>query len=671
MEIADDFGSDNSLHDLTYHGRNDLIRSIPHDVIQKIILQPDDDGETASHIAAKLKNFDLLTLFIEMNPETIYCKNKLGVTPFYYLVDNPDYLKNIIDKFSVSDYYLKHHYTIIEFYIITQNIDMVKFLLDHIKINELTNRALFTIIYSENSDTDKIKLIQLLIDHDMDINLLNEYFYSPIIISVHLNNYAITKFLLQSGADPNYYGPQYDHHPLTMSIIRNNEQITNILLDYDTNVNITDKYLRTPVHYLFLVQNDFSIQTKIQFLNRIASLNMLDINLDSILNLIIHHDKWQHYQNIFTTRKLKIYVRNRDGVAPIDGIKIDEMDDFLDTVQQSYSAQLDKPDMPRESIIKKIINGDSYPTKKNHQVFKIIKTMTTNMTHYSPYTYNYICFLYYILNKYPTIKIPSMGDNIASRKALYQELTADYQDKTYINGIFRSIIKDYINHSSMLINHIIIWENVDSYFFSPYIVQGIYATIKKYPDVDFILLKLSIITNRNFNHANMLIYDVKNRYVERFDPYGNVPFIDNEMIDNVLESFFKDYFPHIKYIPSNKIINSISVQLLSDENNSSNYAENDPVGFCVAWCIWYIEMRINNPRWDSHSLITRSIYQINKMETIFKNYIRNYSDYLDTEKNNILDLVGVPKKYWYMRNIPTLYYRAYLKHIRNLYSAIV
>ena len=177
-------------------------------------------------------------------------------------------------------------------------------------------------------------------------------------------------------------------------------------------------------------------------------------------------------------------------------------------------------------------------------------------------------------------------------------------------------------------------------------------------------------SSKNFNHANILIYDVANKYVERFDPYGNVAFIDNKSIDNLLESFFKDYFPTLKYISSMSITHGISFQIFSDENNDSNYVENDPIGFCMVWCLWYVEMRIKNIHMNPKSLIKKTVYQINKNENKFKDYIRDYSNYLDTEKNNILNLAGVPDKYWYTRHIPTTVYKTYLKYMRNAYGLI-
>ncbi|AEX61766.1 putative ankyrin repeat protein [Megavirus courdo7] len=51
----------------------------------------------------------------------------------------------------------------------------------------------------------------------------------------------------------------------------------------------------------------------------------------------------------------------------------------------------------------------------------------------------------------------------------------------------------------------------------------------------------------------------------------------------------------------------------------------------------------------------------------FKDYVRNYSNYLDTEKNSILSNGGIPKQYWYTKTIPQNIYKSYLEYINKLY----
>jgi hypothetical protein len=403
------------------------------------------------------------------------------------------------------------------------------------------------------------------------------------------------------------------------------------------------------------------------------------------------NDDWKNYKDILDKKKLKIYLENRNGYRPIDGISSSEYQIFLNLVHKSYINQLrldtewsDTNDKKifsilenggyNDYIMKKIMDGKSYPRKKKTiRPIKMIKVPTSNITHFSAYTYNYICFLYYILEKYPDIKIPMTTEIQMEKKTIdiYHDMIANYKEKTPDNSIFRSIIRDYVNHSPALINHIIIWKDRKIHFFSPFIAQGIHETIKKYPKTKFILLKLTILSEKKFNHSNILLYDIHEKQVERFDPYGQVPFIDNKYIDQVLISFFRDNFSDVRYLSPSQLTDSISFQIFSDENNINNYIKNDPSGFCVAWCLWYVEMRINNDDFQPQTLIKKAIFKINKNENKFKDYIRNYSNYLDSKKNEILEKANVPEKYWYALYLPINFYKNYLKYIRQLYSNII
>lgn len=680
-----------TLHYLAYHGKIDLIKLIDKNIFLNIIGQPNIEGDTIYHIASKMNDTKLLKFILKTNPIFIYQKNQLEYTPLFYLVQNDTLIREIVGEIEIIDHYLNKEYTLVEYYILSKNLDMVNFLLDNISINKNSSNAIFITIQSNNTIEMKIKFLELFLKNGFNINAMNKFFLTPLIVSIYENSYQICHFLLKKGANPNYYGPENNDHPLTIAIIRQDDATINLLLKYHTKIDIPDKYLKTPVHHAFCAPNNISSKIKRFLLAKIRNINKTDNRMDSILNLLIHHDDWKKYMDILEEKKLKIYLKNKDDVSPIDGIISGEMDAFMELVYRSYLNQLDSgiewvdnidkkisillengEDIYsyKDYIMGKIRRGQSYPSKKYGQIIKLINPPQSNISHFSAYTYNYICFLYHILEKYPKIKIPGMAKDQMKNKTLkdfYKELTIDYQEKNSDNMIFRSIIRDYINHSPLLINHIIIWKNNKIYFISPYIVQGIHETLDKYPETEFIIFKITIISNKSFNHANLVIYDVKNKYVERFDPYGNVPFYHSQQINILIESFFNEYFPGTKYLSPD----GISFQIFSDENNKMNYVENDPNGFCIAWCLWYLEMRIKNKIISPKSLIKKTIQGINKSEDKFKDYIRNYANYLDTEKNKILDKANIPKKYWYRLNIPRDIYITYLKYSRNIFSKIV
>lgn len=669
---------------LAYHNAK-LIKDIDTKKLPKLILIPDIEGNTVGHIASKLHNIDLTIWLIVNNINILYVKNKLFHTLLYYLLEDESNVKNIVHQLfflhliKISDHYVEKKITLIETYILKKCIDMVDFLLSFIDTRILIPYVPFTIILSKNLFVNKIRWINFYFENGISVNVWNNQYYSLAIVAAYNNDLDMLIFLIDNAIDINYSGADYTHHLLTIAINNNNEYMIKLLLDNGINISVNDKFLRTPLHYVFITTNTLSIDIKRQLLQLVRDINVTDINLDSIFNLLVINNDWTQYIDILIKKKLDIYSKNKQGISPYISIKNgqkEQYDIFFDMVYQSVAYDMNKllVTNTNSSLVtntEKYISYLSLTRKKSGKTYNFIVPPVVNITNFMGYTYSYICYLYYILKKYPMIKIPSFGKNQMinkSIKKLYHELTANYKSEKK----FKSIIKDYINHSPLLINHIIIWQNRHNFFISPYMIDGIYQTLEKYPDTKYILLKLSIISNvnNNNNHANILIYDIHKKCIERFDPYGNVPFIDNKMVDSVLSSFFNKKISNLTYLSPITITPRLSFQTISDENNPLTLNQNDPVGFCVGWCLWYVETRIKNYDIDPKKLIQKNIKLINKKYPSFKDYIRNYSDHLDKEKNKIIYEAGIPSEYWYKKHISYSHMHTYIKNIRLMYKLI-
>ena len=683
------------LHYLAYHSKNDLIKMIPDEILTEFSSQTNTEGDNLCHIAAKLNNIDLFDFMTAHNLDIIYETNNLNLTPLYYLIQNNNFIEKFAKKYHIRDHWISPEYTLLDYYILESDYVTVSNLLKYVSYGP---HNIFTIIESDKNNTsNKIKFLQLFVNKNNINKIDKQSFLSPLIVATYTNDYDLVKFLLENGADPNYFGPENTDNPLMIAIYNENDKIIKSLLDYNFCVDIQNKYMQTPIHYMYIYNKQIHPKTKQLLLTQITNINATDNQMNSILNLLLQYDNWKLYESILEHQKLKIYLKNKLGKMPIDYVSDADKKSFFETVYKSYLNQLKSKndwidpidvevsmaikkgsdiDSHKKYIMEKIIDKHiSYPlVEKNTRIIKLLNPPKTNITHFSSYTHSYICFLYYILDKYPEIKLSIATPDQFTNKNLqdyYVELIKNYQTDSPDDKIFRSLIRDYINHFPSLINHLIIWRNPEKYFFSPYIIQGLNQTIKSYPKTKFILFKLSIISNENFNHANILIYDIDRNTIERFDPYGKVPFIDSESIDQLLKAFFADYLPHIKYVTAAELSDGISFQVYSDETNSTNHAENDPTGFCIAWCLWYVETRIKNIDITPSALIKKTISRINMSEEKFKDYIRNYSNYLDYEKNLIFEVISLPKKYWYIHDLPPLLYQSYIKNIRKLFETIL
>ena len=180
---------------------------------------------------------------------------------------------------------------------------------------------------------------------------------------------------------------------------------------------------------------------------------------------------------------------------------------------------------------------------------------------------------------------------------------------------------------------------------------------------DYIVIFLDIIEENTY-HANILLYDIKKKTIEHFDPYGEL-FFDVDIHDILEEEL--TWNNEYKYIPMKK--NSISFQSISDENNPISQVKGDFGGFCLAWCIWYIEERIRN-NISGRKMIPKLIKTMLNKNIDFMTYIRNYGNKLSEDKIKLLQNAEIePKDYYkenYTKDIILKLQKMYLKKIKKL-----
>ena len=133
--------------------------------------------------------------------------------------------------------------------------------------------------------------------------------------------------------------------------------------------------------------------------------------------------------------------------------------------------------------------------------------------------------------------------------------------------------------------------------------------------------------------------------LERFESFGKVKgaCIGNVDIDSKIVELFKTNFE--KYLPEMKqftyygpldILPSNNVQTIQEEEErwKTRSEDNNPVGFCSVWSLWYIELRTLNPDVEHNELISLAIKGIRDIEAkrepkygkgSFTDFIRRYS----------------------------------------------
>jgi hypothetical protein len=156
---------------------------------------------------------------------------------------------------------------------------------------------------------------------------------------------------------------------------------------------------------------------------------------------------------------------------------------------------------------------------------------------------------------------------------------------------------------------------------------------------DYAILFLSLSFDNNAKHANILLYDFKNLTIERFEPYGNQGI--EETVDEILEEELT-WNTGFRYLKPQDFLPKPGYQLLSKDFN--NKKAGDFGGFCLAWCIWYIEHRLKNNNIEPKQLNIKTLEMLIKEEDTLSEFIRNYSHKLVDYKFKLYKQIGIKEK---------------------------
>jgi hypothetical protein len=198
-----------------------------------------------------------------------------------------------------------------------------------------------------------------------------------------------------------------------------------------------------------------------------------------------------------------------------------------------YIVQLDF-DIYKKHINNIIINIDIISRIKKHAskqwIGLLLKFKTIKMPKYidkTKYTHATVfqskftdasIFSLYLIDKHSNLYLPNITSYMLNNKYIDYDAGYPFADDLIIkNPIFPWIINYY---------------SYKEFYIHPYLNNQINSAIND-KKKRFACVFISVITD-TFLHANVLVYDFKNKTVERFEPYGNLIGLDTS-IDNVLE----------------------------------------------------------------------------------------------------------------------------------------
>lgn len=593
-----------------------------------------NSGDTGAHIAAKLGYISLLKEMIHQNPEILNIKNNDKNTILNILSTNNNLLNYIFNKYgkyikTINNKNNKGN-TLLLSNILSQNESNIDLLLKNGADINYPKKIPPIILATLKND---LKMVKKLKENGADINIKDKYYKTAFITSVINKNKEITQYLLDNNVEYNYTGGEGDYHPINIALINKDIDMLNIFLSKDINLNQQNRFLETPAHILFkLLYNKpykkISYEIRKKILENTHNLNKQNIKGNTILHYLFKNDNWKKYKKILSNKKLNVSLKNKNNITPLSLVK--NKKELLNFVLENYKKYLNTENNlldPTDKKCKKYLDNNIKKFNKECPIeekdnIKILDYKYSNINKFSPTIIFNIIYTIILLKKYKTLGIP-----------LGKIKKSDIKSKS-INNILS--IYNIINPK--LLSYIFVWKDINNY----YIPNNIKKNINK--NKKFIFMRLSLIISDTLNHANVLIYDVDRNVIERFDPYGNVPYVSDDL-DKTLEKTFKKIInKDIKYISPKDYINKVSFQIVSNENNEDHKKFGDPEGYCMAWSYWYIETRILNKNVDSITLINKLINKLNKQNISFIEFIRNYANNLDELKNKFLIKAGINDK---------------------------
>jgi len=501
-----------------------------------------------------------------------------------YYSDN--IILDIIDKYKDKKY----------FDFIKDNLDLIDF------TKPKRNPVLMYCIQNKYEE-----MAELFIQNNKGLDAKNNMFLLPINVACSNNNINIVKLILDKNSDISYGGLDNEYLPVNISINNDFIDLLNILIKYIKNYNLIDKYKNTYMHYL--------------------------------------SDKLNHYvtiKNIELERKLRKIILDFIKNSNIDLMNVYGMTSR--TILQNYFKLKQNKDVDSiKKEIKKIKKNKKDNNVNSDFNFGIMKQKHYNTGLFNADVLHNMLYCIYINNKYNDINIP----HIKYKQKEYNESLYELKMQNINYSPYYKIMYDILGFGRTylypLMPSLILWHNKHLHYIDP----NLYTYIKN-NDKRFLFIKITLIIGEKFTHANCVLIDYKDYSIRRFEPYGISDVNDEYFLDKLLKDKISELLnKKMRYYRPGDYLEHAKFQSVSNDSISLYKKNGDPMGYCLAWCFWYVELKLTNPDLNEEDLIKNAIDNIYKYykdtENPYIYFIRDYARKLNDEKDKILKKIGIDK----------------------------
>ena len=557
------------------------------------------------------------------------------------------------------------------------------------------NTALHLMIKYTKPENQKnsIDIIKQLFKKKIGINYTNNIGQNALHIAVENNNIDIIDLLLKNNI--NYNTETVNDHltPILIATMQNNINICKLLLKYPINYNNQDLYGNTILNYTiankskelidlyynivdvnlinisgqiainFYFDNNYKYDTN--YLNEYKFNEILlksDMNVQNnegktIWYYLIEHDIWESYSDIIINKINKVHIQDNNNISPYELIKTkypSKLNKFVDLIANSFYNNIisNKPDL---SHIKELKN---FSNNSNSENIKIIKSLIINKYISSPENSKSYCL---IINDYDHTTFSTyigISLDIVMGLIYIKNTFKNIDTSLTTNFINNEILEDfYISNGNEKYKNDFLNFEINWYYhrlFFPNNLKDIISNFLKDDSKRYLIIPLGIGLS-NGAHANIIIYDKQNNEIERFEPYGSKyppGFNYNPVnLDISIKKLLSNYFNNeLKYYAPNDYEPKIGFQYLDSTTYEKEKNIGDPGGFCAAWSLWYVEMRLINPDINRDDLINKLINTIRSKNISFRTIIRNFSKNVVDIRDKLLNDAGLDINKWYNNN---------------------
>lgn len=561
-------------------------------------LVQNNDGDTPLHILAKYNHHSLLKTVAKALCTNLDSLNRDNNTVLTLSINDPEMIEFLI-------YNGCSNYNVVNGdgeTIVTKVIEKIKHnsryydvlikLLETGKIDFRIPKECPPLLLATYYNLDDVVLA--LLKFGADPNITSTTYSTPAILAVEKNSESLLKLLLNSNnskykykIDLNFQGVDGRLNLLMIAAIHGYLNIVKLLLKSGADPNQHNRFRDTPLHTVLQIDN--VSPTIISELLWRTDLNKRNIYGKTVLNLLSENHDTSHYNKIVEARMKDVRINKN------------------------------------KNTIKSKVYSKNYGLFNSDTLSSMIYTML-------------------LLKKHKNLMIPHQPLDEKKLKNDKLQLSMSLY-KTQQSKKITSLINMYTNDFYEIRPYLIVWLDKDNWFvdrqFDTYVKKCM-----KDKKIEYVYVKLTLILSDTAVHANVLLIDKKRNSCERFDPYGSIPFPD---LDSTMSKLFEQF--NLCYKSPADYMDGLSFQSFSNDSLVQFKKLGDPAGYCLAWCIWYINERIVNFKTEPKQLVKQFVDTLiastPNSSNKFIDFIRDYAHKLDEEKNLYLESASISKDSFY------------------------